>query len=498
MRLPFLKSNSIFKKLFVLTFLVAILPLGISWMYFFYLGNGALEGSADLPLVFYGLLVLAFILAALGTYYFSKSISRPITHFIKSATEIARGNFSHKITIESNDEIGRLAKIFNYMTKELRRLNEMNLNKIINEKNKTGTILRNIADGVIVTDPLDKIILINSIAEEWFRLKGKTVVEQSIENIIENRKLVRFIRDIRMKRRKKFQSIEVPLQPLDGWRERILHAHAARIINEKEELIGIVTILRDITREKEVDRMKTELVSMVAHELRSPLTSISGFSELLLDPTTSRQQSEEYASIILKESNRLSELINKFLDISRIEAGKIQVRRSPVDVKLLVQKVLDFSSQLAESKGIRVSFETPSTISTIYVDRDMIEQVILNLYSNAVKYSTANTCVFIRIFENKHQLIVEVEDEGFGISEKALPRIFDKFYRVIDNENVRHITGSGLGLSLVKEIAEIHGGKIRAKSKLGEGSKFILTLPKVNEDSQELMKDEGVLGLTCS
>lgn len=495
----FLKSNSLFNRLFILTILVAFLPLGVSWMYFFYIGNGILKSSEkDLPFVFYGLLALAFILAAIGAYYFSKSISRPITHFIKSATEIARGNFSHQVKVESNDEIGRLAKIFNYMTKELRRLYDMNLNKIINEKNKTQTILRNIADGVVVTDPKNKIILINTVAEGWFGLSGKTVVDQPIEHYIKNRELIKFIRDIQISKKRKFQSIEIPLKPIDGSKEIILQAHAARILNEKAKLIGIVTILRDITREKEIDRMKTELVSMVAHELRSPLTSISGFSELLLDPTTAREQSEEYASIILKESNRLSELINKFLDISKIEAGKSQVRRSPVDMKLLVERVLDFNSQQAEKKGINISLETPPTISTIHVDRDMIEQVILNLYSNAVKYSPENSNVIIRIVENAHALKVEVEDNGYGISEYALPRIFDKFYRVTDNENVRDIAGSGLGLSLVKEIIEIHGGTIQVKSKVGEGSTFTITLPKVQDESQNIIQEEKMLGLSCS
>ncbi|MFQ5823764.1 MAG: ATP-binding protein [bacterium] len=493
MKFSLLKSNSIFKKLFVLTCLVAVLPIGVSWIYFFYMGNGVLQGTAsDLPMLFYGLLVLAFILAALGAFYFSKKISRPITHFIQSATAIARGNFSQKVTVESNDEIGRLAKIFNYMTTELRRLNDMNLNKIINEKNKTETILKNIADGVIVTDSSHKILLINSVVEQWFDLFGKNVIEQPTEHIIKNRRLNKFIQDIKMDGQKKYETIEITLESLDGWKPIVLQARAARIMNEKNELIGIVTILRDITREKEIDRMKTELVSMVAHELRSPLTCISGFSELLLDQTTSRKQLEEYASIILKESNRLNELINKFLDISKIEAGKSQVRKSPVDMKMLVQKVLDFNAQLAEKKQIKINLEAPETVSNISVDRDMMDQVVLNLYSNAIKYSPEESKVTVRIFENKNELGVEVEDTGYGMSETALPHIFDKFYRVTDNDNVRDITGSGLGLSLVKEIIEIHGGKIKVKSKIGEGSKFTFTLPKTNKTVQE-QKEEMVL-----
>jgi signal transduction histidine kinase len=239
-----------------------------------------------------------------------------------------------------------------------------------------------------------------------------------------------------------------------------------------------VTILRDITREKEIDRMKTELVSMVAHELRSPLTCISGFSELLLDNSITRDQSEEYAQIILKESNRLSDLINKFLDISKIESGKSQMQKTPVDLKMLIEKVLDFNSQLAEKKQIRVRFDAPLEVPMLNLDRDMMEQAILNLYSNAIKYSPEHASVTIRLLDNEKDVTIEVEDTGFGISEKSLQHIFEKFYRVTDNDKVMDITGSGLGLALVKEIVEIHGGKIKVKSELGKGSTFSLALPK--------------------
>ncbi|MFQ5706486.1 MAG: PAS domain-containing sensor histidine kinase [bacterium] len=496
MKLINLKTNTLFKKLFALTLLVAVLPLTLSWMYFFYIEKGIAPGTArESSLVFYGLLCLALVLAALGTYYFTKNIVQPITHFIKSATEIARGNFSHKVKVESDDEIGRLAKIFNYMTEELRRLYYMNLNKIINEKNKTETILKNIADGVIVTDATHRIVLINYVAEQWFDLLDKNVVEQPIEKMIPNRRLFKFIRDFKSREKMKYESIEINIKPNQGWKEIVLQARAARILNDKRELMGIVTVLRDITKEKEIDRMKTELVSLVAHELRSPLTSISGFSELLLDPPASREQSEEYAAIILKESNRLSELINKFLDISKIEAGKSQVHKSPVDLKFLVEKVLDFNSQLAQKKHIKVTLQTPPSISTINVDCDMMEQVILNLYSNAVKYSPENAHVFVRIKDNENDLSVEFEDTGFGISEKSVARIFDKFYRASDNEKVRDITGSGLGLSLVKEIIEIHGGKVQVRSRLGEGSTFTVTLPKTNGMALE-QTDEYMVNLS--
>ncbi len=478
MKSSFLKSNTIFKKLFILTFLISVAPIGLSWIYFFFMGNEILqEERSNLPLLYYGLFMLTLVLAAAGAFYFSKRISRPITHLIQSATEIARGNFLQKVSVEYDDEVGRLAKIFNYMTTELRRLKEMNLNEIINERNKTKTILKNIGDGVIVTDSSNKILLINTVAEWWFGLKNSSFTAQrSIDEVLSNKDLIQFIRETNNNGENRVQSIEIQLEPRDGWKSLVLQARAARILNEKSELVGIVTVLRDITREKEIDRMKTELVSLVAHELRSPLTCIAGFSELLMDNTVTREQSDEYAEIILKESNRLGDLINKFLDISKIEAGKSQVQKTPVDMKMLIEKVLDFNSQLAEKKKIRVSFESPAEVRSIMVDRDMIEQVILNLYSNAVKYSPEQAKVTVRLFDGDKELTVEVEDSGYGISETSLPHIFEKFYRVTDNEKVLEITGSGLGLALVKEIVEIHGGKIKVESTLGKGSNFSFIL----------------------
>jgi PAS domain S-box-containing protein len=488
MKSSFLKSNTIFKKLFILTFLISVVPIGLSWIYFFLMGNEILpDARSSLPLVYYGLFLLTLVLAAAGAFYFSKKISRPLTHLIQSATEIARGNFSQKVTVEADDEVGRLARIFNYMTTELRRLKEMNLNEIINERNKTKTILKNIGDGVIVTDSSNKVLLINTVAELWFGLKNSTLAtDRPIDEAISNQNLIKFIRETNSNGENRPQSIEIPLEPRDGWKSLVLQARAARIVNEKSELIGIVTILRDITREKEIDRMKTELVSMVAHELRSPLTCIAGFSELLMDNTVTREQSGEYAEIILKESNRLGDLINKFLDISKIEAGKSQVHKSPVDMKMLIEKVLDFNSQLAEKKKIRVNFESPAEVRNIMVDRDMLEQVILNLYSNAVKYSPDRAEVTVRLFDDDKELAVEVRDTGYGISETSLPHIFEKFYRVTDNEKVIETTGSGLGLALVKEIVEIHGGKIKVESTLGKGSIFSFILPRVDQFQSEV------------
>ncbi len=265
-----------------------------------------------------------------------------------------------------------------------------------------------------------------------------------------------------------------------------MQAIATRVVGENNNLIGVATTLRDLTKEKEIDRMKTELVSMVAHELRSPLTSIAGFSELLLDKEISHEQSTEYAEIILTESRRLSELINKFLDISRIESGRSQIQKSFVDCGDVIRSVLSMNMCLAESKGIAVKLDLPEKIDPVFVDRELMGEVILNLFSNAVKYSPDGKRITICLEDKKDEQIIKVLDQGYGISEDSLKKIFNKFFRVKDNEKIQDINGSGLGLSLVKEIIEQHGGTIRAESQLNQGSSFIITLPKNTDQESEL------------
>lgn len=484
MKLQFILKKTIFSRVFQVFLLVTCIPLIFVSIFWFTPENHPEFWGKFMWIAI--LFLLTFLGTLLGTQHLARRISRPIMHFSKSATEIARGNFTHRIEVSSDDEIGRLAKIFNYMVTELQRLDEMNLNKIISEKNKTETIIKNIADGVIVTDPDNRILVLNSVAEKWFGLKERDVLQLPIENLISDERLMALIKKIRAAENGTSSAIEIQLNPPKNRKSIILQAKAARVVRDKNELIGIVTILRDITQEREIDRMKTELVSMVAHELRSPLTSISGFSELLLDVGVSEGQAREYAEIILKESNRLGDLINKFLDISRIESGKSQIRKVPARIYEIVSNVLGMNIHLAERKHIQVNIDVPTNLPVINLDKDMIGEVILNLFTNAVKYSPENSSIDIKARETNRAVEILVIDTGYGISGESLPRVFDKFYRVTDNEKIREITGSGLGLSLVKEIVEIHNGTIEVQSELGVGSTFTVRLPYEDPAQQDL------------
>ncbi|HNW58261.1 MAG TPA: ATP-binding protein [bacterium] len=481
-------KSKLFRRLFLYTFASAMLPLVLMGFYWLRLTDG---GSARLFPGFFSVIVLALLLAGIVAFFLSRNITLPISDLAKSATEIARGNFSHEIKVLSNDEIGRLARLFNYMTTELRRLDNMNLAQIIAERNKTQTIIKNIADGVVVTDPRGKVLLLNASAERWLGLRERDALQQPLAHFISEEKMLQLLADAGAEKPVALPPVEITFRPPGEWKPRIFQAHAARVLQEDGELIGIVTILSDITQQKEIDKMKTELVSMVAHELRSPLTSISGFSELLLDPELSREQQEEYAGIILKESNRLGELINKFLDISRIESGRIQPKKSAVDLVETVQMVVGNNSYLAARKNIEVEVHPPDDPAEIWADSSMMEQVFLNLLSNAVKYSPENTRITILMRQNETEVITEVHDQGYGIPRNALGKIFDKFFRVTEHEAVRANTGTGLGLALVKQIVELHGGRITVESEIGKGSVFTAHLPKAQSGpSEHALTDE--------
>ncbi len=417
-------------------------------------------------------LILSFILSAAV----SKWINQPINRLCDQATEIAGGNFSELFPPQKDSRLDKLVRVFNYMASEMDRFQDLNVSEIISEKDQTETILRTIADGVIVTDVKHRILLINSTAEHWLDLKEKDNHGKSIFNILNVPGFKEILQDI--SKGTASSSVEFSYMVKGSRKAHTFLAHSARLQNEYNEFQGIVSIIRDISREKEADQVKTELVSMVAHELKSPLTSIYGFSELLLETEASDPQFKEYIQVILGESTRLTDLVNKFLDLSRLEAGKTKINFNPFDIKQLIEKIVDIHGAHAENKKIRVILDIPDNLAFAYGDPDLIEQVLVNLYNNAIKYSPSYSKIGIEIREEEDHLKIQVIDNGYGIPKESIPYIFDKFYRVVDNDDSEEIEGSGLGLALVWEIIEQHEGTISVSSRLGVGSVFTFTLKK--------------------
>ena len=423
------------------------------------------------------LLSVGLLLTLFGTYYYWKKITGPLHRFARSATEIARGDFKQKVQVDSDDEIGRLSKIFNYMVFELGRLNEMNLNKIITEKNKTQAIIKNIADGVIVTDNYDRIVTLNVATEKWFKISESEIIEKPISMVIHIPDLIQFLEEMKSNQTENFYTRELVIKLPGNTKDSIFKAKATRIFSE-EKFMGVVTILRDITQEKEIDRMKTELVSIVAHELRSPLAAISGFAEILGSIGPTKDQVEEYSNIIREEAERLAELVSKYLDLTKIEAGRMDFVPAFFQIKEVFDANLYLVSAQAEKKNINLDINFANEDLEVYFDEKMMSEVIVNLLSNAIKYSPENSTIRVKVLENSKNVDILVSDSGYGIDKNHLPHIFDKFYRIKDDVRIQDEKGTGLGLSLVKEIVELHGGTITVASKMNEGTTFKIVLPR--------------------
>jgi len=431
----------------------------------------------------------ALIIMILSTIILALWIDRPLQRFLNAATDVGRGNFRKLIPPQEDDRLARLAQIFNYMAKEMHQMQKINVGEIISEKIKTETIIRYIADAVIVTDPANRVILVNQVAAQWFDLNEFKVRNEPVRKCIKNKQLIDLIEEV--KNGKHHSTADLSLRVMSTNDEKMLQAHASRVQDQDRRMIGIVTVLRDVTKERQVDRLKTDLVSMVAHELKSPLTSIYGFSELLTELNLKNIQAREYAQVIQSESSRLTELVNKFLDLSKLEQGRTELHKAPMDLRQVVERQVRNLQPQAENKNIRISINIPETLSMAYGDPHLIEQVMLNLISNALKYSPYNAKVGIEITEQHHHFDINIIDNGYGIPKEDLPFIFDKFYRVSESESREEADGSGLGLALVKEIVERHGGTIQVNSKQGVGSVFSFTLTKVHTGQDQPEKEKN-------
>lgn len=359
------------------------------------------------------------------------------------------------------------------------------------EREQAEAVLDSLRDAVIVTDSFNELAMAN---EEAARLLGFHLDEslhRSIDDIVPDealRRLIRDARDLATPAHRRHADYEMaPGEELDEEEAAALSRHfdvtLSCLPDPKSGVGGVVTILRDVTREREINQMKSDFVSKVSHELRTPLSSINAYIELLLDGEAQSEESQqEFYQIIKNEADRLNRLIDNMLNISRIEAGIIKIERAEVDFVKAAQSAIEVILPQAKLKEITVSLKKSPLACTAIADVDMIQQVMLNLLSNAVKYTPEGGRVTVTVENDDatRSAMVSIADTGLGIPPDAIDKVFDKFYRI---ENYKRVAkGTGLGLALVKHIVEtVHQGHIAVTSELGMGSKFTFTIPYDNE-----------------
>jgi len=331
---------------------------------------------------------------------------------------------------------------------------------------------------VIVVDESDRLLMANEAAGRLFDFDFLEVQHSSVAEVIDGDKseFAMFLTSCRKSRgRATRQEMEFTK---DGG-ARIYDCIVSCVYDESEQVCGVVAVLHDVTREKEISQMKNDFVSHVSHELKTPLASITAYSEMLVDGEANTEETrKEFYSVIQNQAQRLNRLIEDILNVSRIESGLIKVNKRPISLTILIEEQLQMIKGFADEKGIEVVGQEPIVFDQANVDKDMMSQVIVNLLSNAVKYTPSGGSVRIstEVDEISKTVCVCVTDTGVGIPEEEIEHVFDKFYRV--SVNKKQAKGTGLGLNLVKQIVEkVHNGRVFVSSKCGEGSTFGFELP---------------------
>jgi two-component system phosphate regulon sensor histidine kinase PhoR len=412
-------------------------------------------------------MIFAFLATLFASLLVSVMISRPLSEMSAVAKRLAGSDFSRKAIIRSNDEMGDLARALNHMADEL----SARVSNMSSEKTKLETILSSMFEGIMLTNDTGEILLLNPSIRKLFFIdsvpEGKRPLEVMRNNAIQD------IVDRVLHENREVMTQEVAVSLPEA---KTIMVNGVPIVKDNVTE-GAVFVFHDITELKRLEDIRKDFVANVSHELRTPISSIKGYAETLLDGKVDNEKNvKEFMNIIYQDSNRLARLIDDLLDLSKIESGKMNMELEPLDIRPVAERSLDVLEKLAKDRTITVRLDIPANLPRVTGDHTRLLQVFLNLLDNAIKYTPAGGTVNLKAHSKDGMVQVDISDTGIGISEKNLPRIFERFYRV-DKARSRELGGTGLGLSIVKHIVQAHNGQVWVQSTLGQGSTFSFTIP---------------------
>lgn len=414
-------------------------------------------------------MLAALVLTIIVSLLVSRHITKPIAEITAVARKITQKKFESRVKVNTIGEIGQLAQALNFMASSL----ESQMKEIRQNEEKLSGVLNNMVSGVILIGESRRILLVNSAIGDFLGNAERTLIGKHHIEAGLNFGLSQLIDRC-------FQTGEKIRDEVHIYypKEKIIDANLAPYTTDHGEVKGIVTVLHDITAIRRLEKLRSEFVANVSHELKTPITSIKGFAETLLDGAMEdRDITKQFLEIIYNESERLHRLINDILDLTKIEQKRLPLQMGLVDVMGLIREIAyNLQDKMMKKK---IHLHTPD-LDSIYVeaDRDRLQQIIINLLDNAISYSHENGKIEMQLHDSNEGIELVVKDNGIGIPEAELGRIFERFYRV-DKGRSRNSGGTGLGLAIVKHLVESHHGKITVDSQEGKGSVFKLFLPKV-------------------
>lgn len=398
-------------------------------------------------------------------FLISNSITNPINELKKTALHIAKGDFSKRVKVKSNDEIGQLSNVFNYLTERL----STTLSEISEEKTKLDAIIRHMADGLVAVD--DKGVIIHQ-NPSFLRLLNlpRDFEEKDYDKIMSGISKSLTLKELRKSEKYGSHVIEIG-------KDSFLKANYAFFKNKTGEFSGLIVVMQDISENKKLDNMRREFVANVSHELKTPITTIKSYAETLMNGALEDEElSKEFVQVIENEADRMARLVKDLLQLSHLDFKKVKWDFRYFDFKdLLVESIRKLSIHVKE-KSQKLIYIFPEEEVLIYGDKDKVEQVIVNLLSNAIKYTGEGGNITAKLYRTVDKYVLEIADNGIGIPKEDVERIFERFYRV-DKARSREQGGTGLGLAISRHIVKEHGGDIRVESTLGKGSKFYLEIP---------------------
>ncbi|EIF14235.1 MULTISPECIES: two-component system histidine kinase PnpS [Bacillus] len=418
-------------------------------------------------------LCTAFIIIVFFYTNMTSRYKKSIDAATKVATELSKGNYdarSYSGYARRSDRLGRAMNSLAVDLMEMTRTQDMQRDRLL-------TVIENIGSGLILIDGRGFINLVNRSYTKQFHTKPERLLRRLYHDAFEHEEIIRLVEDIFMTETKKCQLLRLPI----NIERRYFEVDGVPIMGPDDEWKGIVLVFHDMTEIKKLEQMRKDFVANVSHELKTPITSIKGFTETLLDGAMKDEKAlSDFLSIILKESERLQSLVQDLLDLSKMEQQNFTMRVESFDAAKILHEIEALLRHKAEEKGISFQLDLPEEPIFVTGDAHRLKQVFLNLANNALTYTPEKGTVGISVHVKETVVDIKVSDTGIGIQKEEIPRIFERFYRV-DKDRSRNSGGTGLGLAIVKHLIEAHEGKIEVTSEPGQGTVFTVTLKRQPE-----------------
>ncbi|WP_106496941.1 two-component system histidine kinase PnpS [Lentibacillus sp. Marseille-P4043] len=420
-------------------------------------------------IILFSVLIIEFIVLVIILLHVFEKYMKPIKKATRTVDELVKGNYRARIHHPAVGSVGELSSKINILA---RNLSELSIQEEMQEK-QLFTVIDNTQSGLVLIDEKGYVHLVNRKFISMFGGTSRDYVGYLYYDVLENEKIHQTVQQTYLYE----ETVKVSFTQIKGLDKKYIEIVGAPIFNEKKMLKGSVLVFYDITELKKLEIMRKDFVANVSHELKTPITSIKGFAETLLDGAANDAATREnFLGIIFEESKRLQVLIEDLLTLSKLEKDEFRLHVTEVNMEELAHKVLPMIKQQAERKQIQLTVSLAEGLA-IMADEDRIKQVILNLLANAISYTSEHGKISFMISEGEEHIRISVADTGIGIPQDAIPRIFERFYRV-DKARSRNTGGTGLGLAIVKHIVEVHNGEIKAASELNKGTTFDVYIPK--------------------